>query len=532
MYCVIPAAGRGVRFHELGKNYPKCVLPYQEIPIIVHNIRFAFEAGARSVVIVTGHQGHRIIEIVKMYFPDDDRIRFEDYIHIGNGGPAVSIYCGVPETISLEPVLVLLSDIIVKSVPDMWFANGSVSWISVQKVPDWNRWCMAEVDDNRIRAFHDKPADKPPTNLAVSGVYYFANGALLRESLHEAIYSARVRDGEIQISYAMTRYTAKEEIQVKEISIKDFGTLQEYLENRGIKNSREFNQVHATDKGTTITKSSHMQPAKIHAEMNWYENLPTPIKLLTPRILEKKPYGSVESGRPTYTMERIDSPTLRELYLYLESDPVFWTEIYTKLFDILDKFRFYYKPGVYSEFFNKMSEKNWERFFMIEQELPDFDFDHAREFLRKFDEMKEDEETLVHWSDSLSHGDFCFSNIFYHPGSKQIKLIDPRGDAYGNILYDLAKLTHSAYYPYDYIDAELYVKKGDDIIIFDAGKEAAREAYKTAFVAKYGDKVWRLNLFLTASLFLSMIPLHSHNRTNQEVFYALYRKAAADSGFV
>jgi len=29
MYCVIPAAGRGVRFNELGKNYPKCVLPQE-----------------------------------------------------------------------------------------------------------------------------------------------------------------------------------------------------------------------------------------------------------------------------------------------------------------------------------------------------------------------------------------------------------------------------------------------------------------------------------------------------------------------
>ena len=532
MHCVIPAAGRGVRFNELGKNYPKCVLPYQEIPIIVHNIRFALEAGARIVTIVTGHQGHRIIEIVKMYFPDDDRIRFEDYVHIGNGGPAVSIYCGVPESIN-EPVLVLLSDIIVKTIPDMWFATGSVSWVSVQKVPDWNRWCMAEVErETVVTAFHDKPVDKPPTNLAVSGVYYFGNGSLWRESLHEAIYSARVRDGEIQISDSMTRYMAKEEIRAHDVSIKDFGTLQEYLENRGIRNSREFNQVFSTDKGMTITKTSQTKPAKIQAEMNWYENLPLPVKLLTPRILEKRPYGDASSARPLYKMERIDSPTLRELYLYIESDPAFWTEIYNKLFGILDTFRFYYKPGVYSDFFDKISEKNWERFFMLEQELPDIDFDLTREYLRKFDELKESEDGFVHWTDSLSHGDFCFSNIFYHPGSKQIKLVDPRGDAYGNILYDLAKLTHSAYYPYDYIDAELYVKKGDDIIIFDAGKEAAREAYKTAFIAKYGDKVWRLTLFLTASLFLSMIPLHSHNKTNQEVFYALYRKASADSGFV
>jgi len=532
MQCVIPAAGRGVRFNELGKNYPKCVLPFQEIPIIVHNIRFAFDAGARIVTIVTGHQGHRIIEIVKMYFPDDERIRFEDYVHIGNGGPAVSIYCGLSTDLIAqnEPVLVLLSDIIVQTVPDMWFAAGSASWISVQKVPDWERWCMAVDDGERIVAFHDKPEEKPPTNLAVSGVYYFANGTFFRECLHEAIYGARVRDGEIQISYAMTLYTTKEEIKAKEIKIKDFGTLQEYLENRGIKNSREFNQVHSTDHGTTISKSSISQPAKIHAEMNWYENLPLPIKLLTPRILEKNPYGQPMSGRPYYKMERIDSPTLRELYLYVESDPLFWTEIYNKLFGILDKFHYYFKPGVYSQFFTTVAKKNWDRLRDMEH-MDIMIHDCDREFLNKFDEMVND-ETLVHWSDSLSHGDFCFSNIFYHPGSKQIKLIDPRGDAYGNILYDLAKLTHSAYYPYDYIDAELYVKKDGDIIIFDAGKEAAREAYKTAFIAKYGEDVWRLTLFLTASLFLSMIPLHDHNGTNQEVFYALYRKAATDSGFV
>jgi hypothetical protein len=267
--------------------------------------------------------------------------------------------------------------------------------------------------------------------------------------------------------------------------------------------------------------------------MNWYENLPTSIKLLTPRIFDKKPYGTIESGRPQYTMERIDSPTLRELYLYIESDPTFWTEIYNKLFGILDTFKFYYKPGVYSDFFDKISEKNWVRFFMLEQEFLDIDMDPSHSsFLRKFDELKESEDGFVHWTDSLSHGDFCFSNIFYHPGSKQIKLIDPRGDSYGNILYDLAKITHSAYYPYDYVDAELYLNKDGETIYFDAGKEQTREAYKKLFVAQYGEKTWRLTLFLTASLFLSMIPLHSHNKLNQELFYALYRKARTDAGFV
>jgi dTDP-glucose pyrophosphorylase len=519
MYCVIPAAGRGVRFHELGKNYPKCVLPYQDIPIIVHNIRLALDSGAREVCIVVGHQAEKIIDIVRMYFPDDPRIIFSEYREAaGKGGPGVSIYCGIPSDIGEEPLLVILSDIVVSSPA---LTHGRTSWISVQKVNDWERWCMAETIDREVVKFHDKPRDMPPTNQAVSGVYYFQNAEWFRSCTIDAIHGTR--EGEVQISSAMSRYMKKEAIHTKSLMIIDFGTLEEYLQNRGVSNSRSFNSLFVSTDGTTITKTSTTNPAKIHAEANWYDNLPTPIKVMTPRIFDKKLYGD----RPCYDMETVNSPTLRELYLYLESDPIFWADVFTKLFEVTDKFKSYVKPGK-PEFFINISKKNRERFNQTSKKIvTDDDFN----FIEKFDEFATEGAFDV-FQDSLFHGDFCFSNIFYHPGSKQIKLIDPRGDAYGNILYDLAKITHSAYYPYDYIDAELYLNKDGETIYFDAGKEQVRQAYKKMFIAQYGEKNWRLTLFLTASLFLSMIPLHSHNKLNQELFYALYRKARTDAGFV
>lgn len=520
MYCVIPAAGRGVRFNELGKNYPKCVLPYQDVPIIVHNIRLALESGAREISIVVGHQADKIREIVGMYFLNDSRIRFADYQESASkGGPGVSIYCGIPNDIGDEPLLVLLSDIVVHNI--VCFADMRTSWITTQKVPDWERWCMVETKDGNVVEFHDKPRDMPPTNLAVSGVYYFTNAALFRSCLIDAIHSTS--QGEVQISSAMSRYMKDISIYTKSVKIVDFGTLQEYLENRGVKNSRSFNTLFPSPDGSTITKTSIVQPEKIHAEANWYDNIPTPIKVMTPRIFDKKLYGD----RPTYTMERVDSPTLRELYLYLESDPIFWAEIYTKLFQLTDKFRFYVKPGK-AQFFTNVATKNYERITKIRSDLVRND---DLEFLSKFAKMADDGEFDI-FPDSLYHGDLCFSNIFYHPGSKQIKMIDPRGEAYGNVLYDLAKITHSAYYPYDYVDAELYLNKDGQTIYFDAGKEQARHAYKTLFIDKYGEDTWRLTLFLTASLFLSMIPLHDHNERNQELYYALYRQARSDAGLV
>jgi dTDP-glucose pyrophosphorylase len=519
MYCVIPAAGRGVRFHELGKNYPKCVLPYQDIPIIVHNIRLAFDSGAREVCIVVGHQADKIREIVGMYFPDDPRVRFAEYQEAaGKGGPGVSIYCGIPSDIGEEPLLIILSDIVVSSPA---LTHGRTSWISVQTVDDWERWCMAETIDREVVKFHDKPRDMPPTNKAVSGVYYFQNAEWFRSCSIDAIHGTR--EGEVQISSAMSRYMKKEAIHTKSLIIIDFGTLEEYLHNRGVSNSRSFNELFPSKDGTTITKASTTNPAKIHAEANWYENLPTPIKVMTPRIFDKKLYGD----RPCYDMETVNSPTLRELYLYLESDPIFWADVFIKLFDVTDKFKFYKKPGK-SDFFAQISKKNWERYNQISPKIVE---DEDVNFIEKFEELAIEGAFGV-FPDSLFHGDFCFSNVFYHPGSKQIKLIDPRGDAYGNILYDLAKITHSAYYPYDYIDAELYLNKSGETIYFDAGKEQVREAYKKLFISRFGERAWRLTLFLTASLFLTMIPLHSHNKLNQELFYALYRKARTDAGFV
>ena len=525
MLCVIPAAGRGVRFNELGKNYPKCVLPYQEVPIIVHNIRLAFDKGAREVSIVVGHQGNKIREIVGMYFPDDPRIRFAEYQEAaGKDGPGVSIYRGIPDDIGEEPILILLSDIVVVS-EELYLSENDISWISTQVVTDWERWCMAEVDRRGdIVAFHDKPKEKPPTEKAVSGIYYFRDAEWFRNCLIDAIHGTR--EGEVQISSAMTRYMKRERIRSDYIDIIDFGTLEEYLQNRGVKNSRSFNKLIEGESGATITKTSNINAAKIHAEVNWYENLPVKIKVMTPRIFDKYLYGS-HGMCPAYTMERIESPTLRELYLYLESDPIFWAEIYTKLFQLTDKFRFYVKPGK-PQFFKQVVKKTFDRYDAIRDGiLEDEDYD----FIDKFDRMVRAEEFDI-FPDSLYHGDLCFSNIFYHPGSKQIKMIDPRGEAYGNILYDLAKITHSAYYPYDYVDAELYLTKDRQTIYFDAGKEQARRAYKTLFVDKYGEDTWRLTLFLTASLFLSMIPLHDHSERNQELYYALYRQARTDAGFV
>ena len=72
MLGIIPAAGKGTRFHELGRQYPKCILPYKELPIIVHNIKSLLEAGCSEIIVGASHHIDKIEEVVHHHFDCHD----------------------------------------------------------------------------------------------------------------------------------------------------------------------------------------------------------------------------------------------------------------------------------------------------------------------------------------------------------------------------------------------------------------------------------------------------------------------------
>ncbi|WP_438404094.1 hypothetical protein, partial [Aeromonas veronii] len=119
---------------------------------------------------------------------------------------------------------------------------------------------------------------------------------------------------------------------------------------------------------------------------------------------------------------------------------------------------------------------------------------------------------------SVLHGDFCFSNILYDFRAQKIKVIDPRGitansemTIYGDVSYDIAKLSHSILGLYDWIIAGYY-----DVNI------SAREIEFKIKVSNYVDDIQSYYISRVGSvfgmrpetlyamqihLFLSMLPL-------------------------
>ena len=99
---------------------------------------------------------------------------------------------------------------------------------------------------------------------------------------------------------------------------------------------------------------------------------------------------------------------------------------------------------------------------------------------------------------------------------------------FGSKYYEYAKLMHSALYDYDFIDAELYIKTDTETVIYNNGKDGARKAFNEFMAASLSKEEINFVRLVCASLFLSMIPLHSHNKTNQELYFKTFKKVFKD----
>lgn len=119
---------------------------------------------------------------------------------------------------------------------------------------------------------------------------------------------------------------------------------------------------------------------------------------------------------------------------------------------------------------------------------------------------------------TLGHGDPCFSNILYNADIDLFRLIDPRGadtreQAFMHPVYDLAKLSHSVQGGYDFVNGGLVECRIDGSLrlslIMDHGGPPAwmMQAFRARLAAEGWDEV--LVRAIEASLFLSMLPLHS-----------------------
>ena len=115
----------------------------------------------------------------------------------------------------------------------------------------------------------------------------------------------------------------------------------------------------------------------------------------------------------------------------------------------------------------------------------------------------------------LLHGDLCASNIIFDFGRKRLRLIDPRGgNVYGDLRYDLAKLHHSLFGGYDHILGGMYSYEGTGIKIHNEGLLRVLTCHQWFAEGFFGRDFSAIEK-LSATLFISMIPLHQDDENRQ-----------------
>jgi glucose-1-phosphate thymidylyltransferase len=197
---IVPVAGFGTRLRPHTYTLPKALMPVAGKPILGHILDELLEIGVDEVVLVVGHLGEKIEAYV--------RENYEVPVHfvrqerpLGNGH---AIYVA-REYLEDEAVLIMLGDTIFRG-DFRPMLRSPVSLIGVREVPDPRRFGVVEVDDHgRVLRVVEKP-EHPPSNLAITGVYFIHDTSLFRRCLERLIHEDRRVRGEYWLADALQLY--------------------------------------------------------------------------------------------------------------------------------------------------------------------------------------------------------------------------------------------------------------------------------------------------------------------------------------
>ena len=172
---VVLAGGTGSRLFPLTKITNKHLLPIYDKPMIFYPIQTLVDAGIRDILIVTG--GRNAGDFLRLLANGKEfGLAHLDYTYQeGEGGIAEAL--GLAEHFADgAKICVVLGDNIIEgniaaAVEDFRKQDGGAK-ILLKKVPDAERFGVAEIVDGRIAGIEEKPA-KPKSDYAVTGIYMF-----------------------------------------------------------------------------------------------------------------------------------------------------------------------------------------------------------------------------------------------------------------------------------------------------------------------------------------------------------------------
>lgn len=423
------------------------------------------------------------------------------------------------------PTRVILGDTLITNS-----INESVDLIFTSKdFTTSDNWCLVDKQGN----FYDKEKNIPLNDKeALVGYYSFSD----TKHLLDCCVKARLMFKK-EISTALQMYQEKHSLKTKLIDDwYDLGHTSGLIKAKNILfSARDFNSITVeTQKGLLTKTSTKIQ--KLEDEALWYKNLPEELKILSPRLIG----FSKDIKSASLVQELYGYPSLQELYLSGEVNIEDWRYILEKLFELHKLFEDYTTPNNETALKWLYFDKTKERLNELEKQNTywsnlinkDYEYINGKKF-KSISALQKDIENFAvllskNGTQTIIHGDYCFSNILFDSGNYVFKLIDPRGrlnaeaTIYGDPRYDIAKLRHSVVGLYDFIVQGLYeykeLKNGFEYKILATNDYSILETIFDNCSKQNNFNTTEIK-FIEGLLFLSMIPLHKDDFNRQKIFY-------------
>jgi glucose-1-phosphate thymidylyltransferase len=171
---VILAGGKGTRLGELTKVTNKHLLPVGPYPMVYHPLKKLVGAGIQDILLVSGteHMGD-FVELLGSGRQHQCRLTYRVQDEAGGIAQALGLaelYCR-----DVRSLVILGDNIFRDSLNDLVaVANKKPNhaWVMLKRVPDPQRYGVAELRDGRIMSIEEKPK-KPKSDYAVSGIYLY-----------------------------------------------------------------------------------------------------------------------------------------------------------------------------------------------------------------------------------------------------------------------------------------------------------------------------------------------------------------------
>ena len=416
-----------------------------------------------------------------------------------------------------NPLHILYGDTLYRSLPEgddiasVSAAKGSYSWAAL--TADHTSW-LKKIDSSQ----------EDQQNI-IDGYFKFSNP---RRLINNIIQSEWDYISGLNLYHNDIGLTA-----VRSNGWLDFGHVNNYYNSKAeFTTQRAFNELKITSKW--VEKSS-IKNEKIAAEANWFAKIPCSLRGYTPQFLGKQKSDNSIS----YRLEYLHLTALNELFVFSRLPTHILNQILSSCIEFLclckkNKSELEDSGNSLEELFHVKTDQRLNEYCAENNITLDdvWKFNGTKSVtLRKILDDSLKNLPINDEPQSVIHGDFCFSNILYDFRANKIKTIDPRGitnsgdiTIYGDIRYDVSKLSHSILGLYDWIIAGYYsVEVSDYNIEFYIAEDGVHKDTQHAFInmVENAFQLSAKNLYaMQIQLFLSMLPLHSDDKSRQKALFA------------